>query len=89
MSKIEKIKEKSGELRREINKKVASYITAGLGLVAGLAWNEAIKSLIDYIFPPSEGNGLMAKFIYALVITVVVVIVSLYLARILSQEKKK
>ena len=88
MVEVGKIKERGKELHREVNKKVASYITAGLGLVAGLAWNEAIKSLIDYFFPPSGGNGLLAKFAYALIITVVVVIISLYLARILSQEKK-
>jgi len=89
MVKVEKIKAKGKELRQEVNKKVVSYITAGLGLVAGLAWNEAIKSLIDYLFPPSEGNGLLAKFAYALLITIILVIISLYLANLLSRDKKK
>ncbi len=38
-------------LRGEFKKRVAGYILAGLGLVAGLAWNDAIKALIDSLFP--------------------------------------
>lgn len=37
--------------RRKIKKKMFSYIAAGLGLVAGLAWNDAIKTVIDYFIP--------------------------------------
>ena len=64
---------------------LASRIVAAFGLVAGLAWNEAIKSLIEYFYPASQ-NNLMAKFVYAVFITLVVVVVSTYLVR-LSAEK--
>jgi len=61
-----------------------TYIAAALGLVAGLAWNEAIKALIDYVFPLSK-NTLIAKFSYAGLITLVVVLITIYLARVLEE----
>ncbi|OGH91885.1 MAG: hypothetical protein A2479_02150 [Candidatus Magasanikbacteria bacterium RIFOXYC2_FULL_39_8] len=70
----------------EIRKKIATYILAGFGLVAGLAWNEAIKGLIDRFFPLTSNGGLLAKFFYAIFITSVIVILSIYFLR--SEEKE-
>ncbi|MDQ5931810.1 MAG: hypothetical protein QG607_512, partial [Patescibacteria group bacterium] len=56
--------------------------------VAGLAWNEAIKALIDYVYPLS-GSGLRVKFLYAVVLTVVIVIVSMYIVRKTQDSEKK
>jgi hypothetical protein len=84
----EVIKKESRSLGSEVSERLFSYITAGLGLVAGLAWNEAIKSAIEYFFP-LDGNTLLAKFFYATAISVIVVVISIYLARILGQEDKK
>lgn len=105
MSKIkEKIKEEILEVKNEIRERTVGYILTALGLVAGLAWNDAIKSFIEYVFPPDhEGNTLKAKFVYAVLITIIIVIVSAYLARLshknrngkdeekakVSEEKKK
>lgn len=83
---MKKIRERVSEVNREVRNKIAGYVTAGLGLVAGFAWNDAIKSLIEYFFP-LEQNSLWAKFIYAIIITLGVVIISLYLVRILKDEK--
>jgi len=66
---------------------VLGYITAGFGLVAGLAWNEAIKSLIEYLFPLNR-DTMTAKFVYAFLITIILVIISIYLARILNDEEE-
>jgi len=33
-----------------VKQKIVTYVIAGFGLVAGLAWNDAIKSLIEYFF---------------------------------------
>ncbi|OGF73512.1 hypothetical protein A2W48_00115 [Candidatus Giovannonibacteria bacterium RIFCSPHIGHO2_12_44_12] len=73
------------ELKKEVREKTFGYILAALGLVAGLAWNEAIKSVIEYFYPASQ-NGLAAKFIYAILITVVVVLISTYLVRLSSKK---
>jgi len=84
---INKIRERGKKLKKEINKKVLGYITAGFGLVAGLAWNEAIKSLIEYLFPLNR-DTMTAKFVYAFLITIILVIISIYLARILNDEEE-
>lgn len=81
------MKEASG-VKNEIKKRTLSYIAAGLGFVTGLAWNEAIKALIDYWFP-SLSDTLMAKFIYAFVLTFIIALVLFYLERLFKQEEKK
>ena len=52
--------------------------SAALGLVAALAWNEAIKALIKEIL--GEGEGLAALFIYAILATVIAIVVLLVLS---------
>lgn len=82
----DKIKNKSEEIKKEIRQKTIGYILTALGLVAALAWNEAIKSFIEHFFPMSK-NTLLAKFIYAMVITFIVVIFSISLMRLLDNKK--
>ena len=53
--------------------------SASLGLVAALAWNEAIKALIKKVL--GEDDSLAALFIYAILATLVAVVVLLILAR--------
>jgi hypothetical protein len=84
--KISNIKDKGLELEREVRERTLGYILTSFGLVAGLAWNEAIKAAIERYFS-EPGNGLKAKFLYAVLMTVVVVIVSLYLSRIFKVKK--
>lgn len=73
------------ELKKETTKEVTRYVTAGLGLVAGLAWNDAIKAAIEVAFP-LEKNSVTAKFIYAVIITLVVVFVSTYFINVLKSK---
>lgn len=84
----DKIKNRSKEVRKEIRQRTAGYMLAAFGLVAALAWNDAIKGLIEYFFPLNK-NTVLAKFIYAIVITFVVVIASIYLTRLLSNKKEE
>ena len=81
------IKNQAREVKREVREKTLGYIVAALGLVAGLAWNEAIKSFIDYLFPLSV-NSLWLKFAYAALVTMVVVVASFYLTRTVKLEKE-
>lgn len=86
--KIVTLKDRGAEIEREIREKTLGYILTSFGLVAGLAWNEAIKGFIERFFSDS-GGGLLAKFLYAIVVTIAVVVISLYLSRIFKVEKKK
>jgi hypothetical protein len=80
-SKTEKIK-----VAREIKNQTIGYILTALGLVAGLAWNQAIQALVKKFFP-SDSGSLLANFSYAVVITVIIVLVTLYLLKF--QDKKE
>ena len=75
------------KFKDELTAKVAGYILAGFGFVAALAWNEAIKSLLDEIFG-SARKGISAKFIYALLITLIVVLISMKIAKFIKGEKE-
>ena len=39
------------EIKTQIRSQTAGYIAGALGLVAGLAWGDAIKALIEDLFP--------------------------------------
>lgn len=75
-------------LHEEIRKQTLGYVVGALGLVAGLAWNEAIKGLIEHLFPLSQ-NGLLVKFVYAFLMTAIVVIFTNYVIGIGSSDKNK
>ena len=83
--KLVQIRQTSAELSREVREKVVGYIVAALGLVAGLAWNDAVKAAIETIFPVQE-NSLWARFGYAIFISVVIVIVSVNLVKITKRD---
>jgi hypothetical protein len=65
---------------------MSTLATAGLGLVAALAWNDAIQGLFRAIF--GEASGLVAKFFYAAIITVVVVLVTTRLSHVANKLKQ-
>lgn len=75
---MEKQSERS--LKKELRKQTVTYMTAAFGFVVGLAWNEAFKSLIEFFFPLND-QSIWIKFIYALVITAVVVLVTYFLLK--------
>jgi len=81
----EKIANEGNGLQKEVREKTTGYILAAFGFVAGLAWNDAIKAFIEEFFPVDKGN-LTAKFVYALGVTIVLVIVTIYLARIIREK---
>ncbi len=84
---FEKVKEEGKTLRKEVRERTLGYITGGLGLVAGLAWNDAIKALIEYLFPLGK-DSIPAKFVYAVLISVIVVALSVYLVRLLKTDEQ-
>ncbi len=78
---------KDNSLKLELIEKMTTLVTAGFGFVAGLAWNEAIQGLFATILP--EAGGLVAKFSYATVITVAVVLITTKLSRMSGVLKEK
>ncbi len=78
---------KEKRVNEVIKEKTVSYILAAFSLVAGLAWNEAVKSLIEYVFP-SAGNSIAAKIFYAAALTIILVAISFYLTKLIKKEEK-
>ncbi len=66
--------------------KIAALITAAFGLVAALAWNDAIKAIFKEIFGEADAIGPM--LIYAIVVTIAAVILTILVARAVSNAKK-
>jgi len=70
----------ANETSREVKNQALGYIAGAFGLVAGLAWNDAVKALIDLLFPLDK-SSVWIKFIYAALITILVVVVTKYMFR--------
>ena len=68
---------------RVIVQTMITLASASLGLVAALAWNEAIKALIKKML--GEDDSLAGLFIYAIIATAIAVVVLLILARAASR----
>lgn len=81
------MEKKRNKIKNEVKKQTFGYLLAAFGLVAGLAWNEAIKALIESVFPKGQ-EGLLAKFGYAVLITLVLVILSIYLKNIFEDKEE-
>ena len=64
----------------------AALITSAFGLVAALAWNEAIKAAIALWL--SADDEVIGFVIYALIVTVIAVIATLLIAMALAKAKE-
>jgi len=82
---VEHFKKEVKETRKVFKEKMVTFILAAFGLVASLAWNEAIKSLVDALLP-QKTSALVGKFVYAFLITFVIVFISRYLEKISTKE---
>lgn len=74
------------EFKSEFIKTMTQLATAGFGLVAALAWNDAIQNLINKFI--SFGGGVLSKVAYAVLVTFIAVWVTYTLGK-LSQEVKQ
>ena len=64
----------------EVLDKFAQLITTALGLVAALAWNAAIQALFTKLFGEA-GAALIGQFVYAVLITLVVIFATIAVSR--------
>lgn len=75
-------------MKYEVLDKMSALITAAFGLVAALAWNDAIKSLF------AEGGPLyfMASYGiwgYAILVTLIAVAMTIWVGRMAEKAKKE
>ena len=72
-------------LKQEVLDKIAALITAAFGLVAALAWNDAIKAIFKEVFGTADAVGPM--LIYAIMVTIIAVILTIIVARAAANAK--
>lgn len=84
----EKLHEK--DIALAVITQMLTLATSGFGLVAALAWNSLIQEVVNsYVkkFLPS-GSGLTSLLIYALVVTILAVVVTMNLAKVKEQLER-
>lgn len=80
----------ASKFHRELTKELVTLSTSGFGLVAALAWNEAIQQAVnDFIEPRIPGSGLISKLIYAVLITLLAVLITYQLSHLASRWGSK
>jgi uncharacterized membrane protein (DUF106 family) len=72
------------DLPLAIVKNMIALATSGFGVVVALAWNEAIKGIVNQFISPylGKGSGVISLAIYALIMTILAVIVTMQLSQI-------
>ncbi|HLC48564.1 MAG TPA: DUF5654 family protein [Candidatus Norongarragalinales archaeon] len=73
-------------VQKEIWEKMALMITSALGLVAALAWNEAIQAAFRQYL--STTDALMGKFLYALIVTALAVTIAYYVGKLFGNANE-
>lgn len=66
-------------LQNQVKERVTVLVVTAFGLVAALAWNDAVKSAFTAIF--GTPDNLIAQLAYAFVVTVIAVVVTLLLGQ--------
>jgi Family of unknown function (DUF5654) len=70
----------------EVVEKISALMTAAFGLIAALAWNDAIKSLFmeggPLFFIASSG-----VWVYAILVTVIAIIMTIWIGKMAANLK--
>ena len=78
-------------MKKDVVEKLAALITAAFGLVAALAWNDAIKAL--FVGPcGTEGAGALCAlssggpWVYAIIVTIIAVFATIWIGRVSAKK---
>jgi|Napbiome12C3dose_1001474.scaffolds.fasta_scaffold00012_41 hypothetical protein len=68
---------------KEFTAQLVTLSTSAFGFAAALAWNETIQQTVkDFIEPTVPGSGVLSRFIYAILVTLLGVLVTFQLSRL-------
>jgi ABC-type Mn2+/Zn2+ transport system permease subunit len=81
------IGESDMSLKEDIYIQIAALLTAAFGLVAALAWNGAIQAIFKQVF--GTVDSIPAQLSYAIIVTVIAVIATIWIARVVAHAKKE
>lgn len=84
-------KKKVSKISQEIAIQTLTLASSALGLIAALAWNQAITEYVTVYIKPyfAKGSGVISLFIYAIIITAITVIVAMQMARVKERLRTK
>jgi len=84
-------KKQSKDLAKAVIKQMIGLSTAGFGLVAALAWNNVIQEAVATYVKPylPNGSGIVSLLIYAVIITLLAVVVTYNLTAISEKLEKQ
>ena len=71
------------KMKNQVLSTIATLMTTAFGLIAALAWNEAIKAIILAYFPPQ--SGITGLLIYAILITIIAVVATVLIGRAIAK----
>jgi uncharacterized membrane protein len=74
-------------MQKEVHDKIAALIAAAFGLVAALVWNSAIQEIFKLDF--GLQSGLWAMVFYAVVVTIIAVVVTVLIGRAAERQQVK
>lgn len=77
------MKEKTEEVKTQVAQTISTLMTVAFGLIAALAWNDAIKAIIIRFMP--KGSSITGLLIYAILITIIAVVATILIARALGK----
>lgn len=80
------ITKENQRLHIEVVRQMLTLATSGFGLVAALAWNEFVKVVVENyikVYLP-EGSQIISMLLYAIIVTVLAVTVTLQLSKLLK-----
>ena len=73
-------------MKSEVIEKLEALIIAAFGLVAALAWNGAIQAIFIKYYGTAE--GIIPMLTYAIVVTIIAVVVTIWIGKAASRYKK-
>ncbi len=75
----------SKKMKKEIIEKLSALITVATGFIVGLAWNSAIQG----IFHKYYTEQILPMLVYALLVTIVGVMLAIWIGRISERSKEE
>lgn len=73
-------------MKKQVIEKLAALITAAFGLVAALAWNDAIKAIFKQVF--GSADTIAPMLTYAAVVTAIAVFATVQIGRVSDKLKE-
>lgn len=74
-------------IRDSLKERIITIVIASLGLIAALAWDDALKHLFEKLL--GGLSNLTEEIIYAIIVTAIAAAVSVYLGKIYTEHKGK